>query len=40
VLTGAGAEERRTALGLDATSAIVLVSTEGPAANPHFTADH
>jgi diaminopropionate ammonia-lyase len=40
VLTGAGAEERRTALGLDATSVIVLVSTEGPAANPHFTADH
>jgi diaminopropionate ammonia-lyase len=38
-LTGTGAEERRTALGLDATSVIVLISTEGPAANPHTTAD-
>ncbi|GAA4619240.1 diaminopropionate ammonia-lyase [Actinoallomurus liliacearum] len=34
VLTGAGAEERRTALGLGATSVVVLLSTEGPAANP------
>ena len=40
VLTGAGAEERRTALGLDAASVIVLVSTEGPAANPRSTTGH
>ncbi|WP_156724928.1 diaminopropionate ammonia-lyase [Streptomyces apocyni] len=32
-LTGAGAEERRTALGLDAGSVVVLLSTEGTAAN-------
>lgn len=29
VLTGAGAEERRRALGLDAASVVVLLSTEG-----------
>ncbi|KUN20768.1 PLP-dependent lyase/thiolase [Streptomyces antibioticus] len=29
VLTGAGAEERRAALGLDAASVVVLLSTEG-----------
>ncbi|WP_329167070.1 diaminopropionate ammonia-lyase [Streptomyces sp. NBC_01717] len=40
VLTGVGAEDRRTALGLDATSVVVLLSTEGQAANPHSTADH
>jgi diaminopropionate ammonia-lyase len=34
-LTGTGAGERRTALGLDATSVVVLLSTEGAAANPH-----
>ncbi|MFD4509132.1 diaminopropionate ammonia-lyase [Streptomyces sp. NPDC058457] len=39
-LTGTGAEERRTALGIGTTSVIVLLSTEGPAANPHSTADH
>ncbi|GHJ41697.1 diaminopropionate ammonia-lyase [Streptomyces sp. TS71-3] len=39
VLTGAGADERRTALGLDATSAVVLLSTEGTAANPHSAAE-
>ncbi|MDT0465673.1 diaminopropionate ammonia-lyase [Streptomyces gibsoniae] len=35
VLTGAGGDERRTALGLDTTSVVVLLSTEGTAANPH-----
>ncbi|MGX4687747.1 diaminopropionate ammonia-lyase [Streptomyces sp. JNUCC 63] len=40
VLTGTGTEERRTALGLDATSVVVLLSTEGTAANPHSSADH
>ncbi|GAA3831063.1 diaminopropionate ammonia-lyase [Streptomyces phyllanthi] len=39
-LTGRGTDECRTALGLDATSVVVLLSTEGPAANPHATADH
>ncbi|MFF4160147.1 diaminopropionate ammonia-lyase [Streptomyces sp. NPDC001678] len=34
-LTGAGAEERRAALGLGPASVLVLLSTEGPAANPH-----
>ncbi|AYG79046.1 Diaminopropionate ammonia-lyase [Streptomyces hundungensis] len=34
-LTGAGGEERRKALGLDASSVVVLLSTEGAAANPH-----
>ncbi|MFJ3307510.1 diaminopropionate ammonia-lyase [Streptomyces sp. NPDC086549] len=38
-LTGAGAEERRTALGLGPASVVVLLSTEGTAANPHPTAD-
>ncbi|WP_133918095.1 diaminopropionate ammonia-lyase [Streptomyces sp. NBC_00582] len=36
-LTGDGADERRGALGLDATSVVVLLSTEGSAANPHAT---
>ncbi|MFK0112084.1 diaminopropionate ammonia-lyase [Streptomyces sp. NPDC091217] len=40
VLTGAGAEKRRTALGLDAVSVVVLLSTEGTAANPHSVIDH
>ncbi|MEV6028968.1 diaminopropionate ammonia-lyase [Streptomyces sp. NPDC052036] len=35
VLTGAAVDERRAALGLDATSVVVLLSTEGTAANPH-----
>ncbi|MEV5433985.1 diaminopropionate ammonia-lyase [Streptomyces sp. NPDC052701] len=34
VLTGTDAQERRTALGLDATSVVVLLSTEGADANP------
>ncbi len=34
-LNGVGAEERRTALGLGPSSVVVLLSTEGPAANPH-----
>ncbi|MGC0327546.1 diaminopropionate ammonia-lyase [Streptomyces sp. SAI-170] len=34
-LTGAGAGERRTALGLGPGSVVVLLSTEGAAANPH-----
>ncbi|WP_460070736.1 diaminopropionate ammonia-lyase [Streptomyces sp. YKOK-I1] len=37
-LTGDGADARRTALGLDATSVVVLLSTEGTAANPHAHA--
>ncbi|MGW0417139.1 hypothetical protein ACWDZX_38825, partial [Streptomyces collinus] len=37
-LTGTGREDRRTALGLDAASVVVLLSTEGRAANPHATA--
>ena len=36
-LTGVGAEERRMALGLGPYSVVVLLSTEGPAANPHST---
>lgn len=40
VLTGAGADDRRTALGLGATSTVVLLSTEGTAANPHSTTAH
>ncbi len=40
VLTGVGGDERRAALGLDATSTVVLLSTEGAAANPHSTAGH
>ncbi|MEV0597855.1 diaminopropionate ammonia-lyase [Streptomyces sp. NPDC050315] len=38
-LTGAGADERRTALGLGPASVVVLLSTEGTAANPHSTTD-
>ncbi|MFE9741254.1 diaminopropionate ammonia-lyase [Streptomyces sp. NPDC006477] len=38
MFTGADAEGRRTALGLDASSVVVLLSTEGTAANPHSTA--
>lgn len=34
-LTGAGADERRTTLGLGPSSVVVLLSTEGTAANPH-----
>ncbi|MGW3287956.1 diaminopropionate ammonia-lyase [Streptomyces sp. NPDC001002] len=34
-LTGEGAAERRTALAVGPTSTVVLLSTEGPAANPH-----
>lgn len=36
-LSGDGAGERRTDLGLDPTSTVVLLSTEGSAANPHGT---
>ncbi|MEU0385424.1 diaminopropionate ammonia-lyase [Streptomyces chartreusis] len=39
-LTGPGAEERRTASGLGPTSVVVLLSTEGTAANPHSTTEH
>ncbi|ELS58574.1 putative Diaminopropionate ammonia-lyase [Streptomyces viridochromogenes Tue57] len=39
-LTGDGAEERRTALGLGPDSVVVLLSTEGTAANPHSTTAH
>lgn len=39
-LTGAGAEERRTASGLGPTSVVVLLSTEGTAANPYFSTEH
>jgi diaminopropionate ammonia-lyase len=39
-LTGAGAGERRTALGLGPASVVVLLSTEGTAANPHSGAHH
>jgi diaminopropionate ammonia-lyase len=38
VLSGPASEERRTALGLDATSVVVLLSTEGTNADPHPTA--
>ncbi|MFF5720176.1 pyridoxal-phosphate dependent enzyme [Streptomyces buecherae] len=34
-LTGEGAADRRAALGLGSTATLVLLSTEGPAANPH-----
>ncbi|MEU3960212.1 pyridoxal-phosphate dependent enzyme [Streptomyces buecherae] len=34
-LTGEGAADRRAALGLGPTATLVLLSTEGPAANPH-----
>ncbi|WP_405801086.1 diaminopropionate ammonia-lyase [Streptomyces sp. NBC_01506] len=33
-LSGEGADERRTALGLGPAATVVLLSTEGPAANP------
>jgi diaminopropionate ammonia-lyase len=33
-LTGEGAQERRAALALDADATVVLLSTEGSAANP------
>ncbi|MFG2123654.1 diaminopropionate ammonia-lyase [Streptomyces sp. NPDC048710] len=39
-LTGVDAEERRTALGLGPSSVVVLLSTEGTAANPHSSAGH
>jgi diaminopropionate ammonia-lyase len=39
-LTGVGADERRMALGLGPSSTVVLLSTEGTAANPHSTTDH
>ncbi|MFE0172113.1 diaminopropionate ammonia-lyase [Streptomyces sp. NPDC059002] len=35
-LSGAGAAERRAALGVDASSTVVLLSTEGAAANPQL----
>ncbi|MET8562696.1 diaminopropionate ammonia-lyase [Streptomyces flaveolus] len=37
-LSGVGAGERRTALGLGPSSVVVLLSTEGTAANPHSSA--
>ncbi|MFI7006364.1 diaminopropionate ammonia-lyase [Streptomyces sp. NPDC050145] len=37
-LTGEGAEERRAALGLGPDSVVVLLSTEGAAANPYAGA--
>ncbi|MEQ4721072.1 hypothetical protein [Nonomuraea sp. B19D2] len=40
MLTGEGAGERRTALGLGPTSVVVLLSTEGTTANPHGTTGH
>ncbi|MFI6513527.1 diaminopropionate ammonia-lyase [Streptosporangium sp. NPDC050855] len=38
VLTGVGADEDREQLGLGLASVVVLLSTEGPAANPHSTS--
>jgi diaminopropionate ammonia-lyase len=38
-LTGPDAEERRAALRLGADATVVLLSTEGPAANPQFEED-
>ncbi|MFE4867341.1 hypothetical protein [Streptomyces sp. NPDC056682] len=38
VLTGVGVDERRTTLGLGPSSVVVLLSTEGTAANPHAGA--
>ncbi|CAM3681659.1 diaminopropionate ammonia-lyase [Streptomyces albus] len=35
-LTGRDAGDRRTSLGLDATSVVVLLNTEGTSANPHL----
>ncbi|MFF3465316.1 diaminopropionate ammonia-lyase [Streptomyces sp. NPDC001984] len=40
VLTGGSTEERRTALGLGPSSVVVLLSTEGTAANPLPGVDH
>ncbi|MFJ3799044.1 diaminopropionate ammonia-lyase [Streptomyces sp. NPDC090088] len=39
-LTGVGGEERRTAMELGPSSVVVLLSTEGTAANPHSATDH
>ncbi|MEV5551505.1 diaminopropionate ammonia-lyase [Streptomyces sp. NPDC052309] len=39
-LTGAGAEGRREALELGPSSVVVLLSTEGRAANPYSTTGH
>jgi diaminopropionate ammonia-lyase len=39
-LTGDGADERRAALGLGPASTVVLLSTEGTAANPHSITGH
>ncbi|MFF4754736.1 diaminopropionate ammonia-lyase [Streptomyces sp. NPDC002514] len=39
ILTGPDGDARRTALGLDTDSVIVLLNTEGTAANPHAPAD-
>ncbi|MFF4345762.1 diaminopropionate ammonia-lyase [Streptomyces sp. NPDC001530] len=39
-LTGDGADERRAALALDSASTLVLLSTEGAAANPQASTDH
>ncbi|MGW2741365.1 diaminopropionate ammonia-lyase [Streptomyces sp. NPDC001450] len=39
-LTGVDAEARRAALGLGPSSVVVLLSTEGTAANPHSTTRH
>lgn len=39
-LTGPGADTRRAALGLGPDSVVVLLSTEGGAANPHTTTGH
>ncbi|MEU2180486.1 diaminopropionate ammonia-lyase [Streptomyces thermolilacinus] len=39
-LTGEGADQRRTALGLGPSSVVVLLSTEGTAANPYSSAGH
>jgi diaminopropionate ammonia-lyase len=40
VLTGESAEERRTALGLGPASVVVLLCTEGTAANPQRAIEH
>ncbi len=39
-LSGVGADGRRSALQLGPSSVVVLLSTEGTAANPHTTAGH
>ncbi|MEV0491501.1 hypothetical protein [Streptomyces atratus] len=38
--TTVSADELRTPLGLGPASILVLLSTEGTAANPHSTTDH